>query len=369
MKKIVFLIIGLVLTLVLGIGIGRYWLPYDSNSTLKSPFVFQEPEKELPLKEYEFTALRQKEYKPNIIVIESEIESQDEYTSYVFSYTPLGKKMTGQLNIPKNVATNTPVIVMLRGYAPLSIYSTGLGTRNAAAALAKAGFVTIAPDFFGYGGSDPEPADSWQARFEKPVIVIELIETIKQSGIPLPEDKVHKTNSLGIWAHSNGGQIALSVLEITQSAIPTTLWAPVTAPFPYSVLFFSDEDDDEGKGMRFWVHQLEQDYELRNFSITQYLDGLRGPLQLHHGTADDAALKVWSDEFMTKIEKENDRRAYLVEQYKESASESAKADDPLLEAIDITYWEYPGADHNLVPSWDTVVARDIVFFTNHLVSK
>ncbi|MDQ5950856.1 MAG: hypothetical protein QG639_133, partial [Patescibacteria group bacterium] len=82
-----------------------------------------------------------------------------------------------------------------------------------------------------------------------------------------------------------------------------------------------------------------------------------------HGGADEAALKAWSDEFVVKIEQENDRRAYLKEQYEESATESAKANDPFLQPIDLTYYEYPAADHNLVPNWNTVVERDITFYT------
>jgi acetyl esterase/lipase len=184
--------------------------------------------------------------------------------------------------------------------------------------------------------------------------------------LPLPNAPAFTTNNIGLWGHSNGGHIAISVLEITKQPYPTALWAPVTAPFPYSVLFFSDEDEDEGKRMRIWVNQLERDYELREFSITQYLDGLLGPIQLHHGTADEAALKIWSDEFIQKIEKENDRRAFLKEEFQASSTESAKADDPFLQPIDITYYKYPGADHNMQPGWDTVVERDITFYKDHL---
>lgn len=365
MKRIIFLAFGGVLILILGFSIGRYVFPFSSESNLLSPFIFQEKPKEYPLLQYQFETLRQKQYLASTITIEKEIASFPEYTSYEFSYTPLNKKMTGQLNLPNEVTSDTPVIVMVRGYVPSSIYSTGVGTRNGAAAFAKAGFITIAPDFFGYGESDPEPDDSWQARFEKPVIVIELIKTIKEVGIPI-DQKNFKTSNIGMWGHSNGGQIALSVLEITKESLPTSLWAPVTAPFPYSVLFFSDEDDDEGKGMRLWVNKLEQDYDLSQFSVTHFIDGLRGPIQLHHGTADEAALIAWSDEFLQKVERENDRRNYQREQYLASASESAKAEDVMLQPIEIEYFRYPGADHNLVPSWDTVVARDITFYNQTL---
>jgi dienelactone hydrolase len=349
------------------VGLTIGWYVFGKNSDLlPSPFIFEESVKQYPYKNYTFSALRNYPYKPSVIVLEREIKKEEKFSSYIFSYSPLGKKMTGQINIPTEVTPDTPVIVMIRGFVPLEIFTSGTGTRNGAAAYANAGFITLAPDFFGYGESDPEPDDSWQARFEKPIIVIELLKSIKQYGLPIPSQPTFTTNNIGLWGHSNGGHIALSVLEITKEPYPTALWAPVTAPFPYSVLFFSDEDEDEGKGMRLWVNQLEKDYDLQEFSITHYLDGLLGPIQLHHGTADEAALKVWSDEFIQKIEKENDRRAALKEIYKESASESAKAADPFLQPVDITYFQYPGADHNMQPGWDTVVERDIEFYSEKL---
>ena len=155
------------------------------------------------------------------------------------------------------------------------------------------------------------------------------------------------TKRLGIWAHSNGGQIALTTLEILNQPIPTSLWAPVTAPFPYSLLFFSDENEDEGKATRKWIAQFEQDYDVYEFSLTQHLDLLQGELQLHHGTLDEAALKSWSDEFVAKVKTENKSR---------QANQQIK----------INYFSYPGADHNLQPGWNTAIQRDIEFFGRKL---
>lgn len=355
----------LVAIIFFAIGVsGAWYFLTRSSDLLPSPFI-SEQKKEYPYNQYTFSALRDRTYDASPITVEKELKHEEGFTSYLFSYSPMGRKVTGQLNVPDEVSSTTPVIVMVRGFVPLEIYSTGVGTKNGAAAFARAGFITMAPDFFGYGGSDSEPQDSWQARFEKPIVVIDLIKSIEQSGIPI-HDEPYTTNAIGLWGHSNGGQIALSVLEITKQPYPTSLWAPVTAPFPYSVLFFSDEDEDEGKGLRLWVNHIDKDYDLRQFSVTDFLDGLLGPIQLHHGTADEAALKVWSDEFIQKIDKENDHREFVKKQYEQSATESAKADDPLLQPIDIKYYQYPGADHNLQPGWDTVVERDIAFYTKYL---
>lgn len=370
MKKL--LVFLFVISLMAATGIaGYYWAKQESGEVaFPVPFIPQPSPK--PLLDYTIPALSQRVYQPSRITIESEIADEDTYTSYIFSYTTMGKKMTGQLNLPKPVPAEASAIIMVRGYVPLEIYESGVGTRNAARILAENGFITVAPNFFGFGGSDPEFEEGWQARFAKPIQVIELIKTLEAEPIILPStftatqrDATVAIENHGLWGHSNGGQIVLTTLEALQQPIPATLWAPVTAPFPYSVLFFSDESQDEGKSMRLWLSQFEADYDVFDFTLTKHLDRLRGPLQLHHGTADEAALQVWSDEFTDKLEIENQRREAV---QKAAATNSAEIATPsaFLQPIEYTYYTYPGADHNLQPGWDTVVERDLEFFKQSL---
>lgn len=343
---------------------------------LLSPFVETGELITRPLLAYSISNLQTRKYENNPIVLEEVLSNEDTYTSLLFSYQTLGKKMTGQINIPDNITANPiqerKVIIMLRGYVPPEIYKTGSGTANAAAVFAKAGYITIAPDFFGYGKSDPEPEDSWQTRFEKPITIIELLNSIEKNGIPLNLKTQRTNNSLdsdtaevtriGLWAHSNGGQIALTVLEILQKPIPTALWAPVTVPFPYSILYFSDELEDEGKEQRKWLSMFEENYDVLDFSHTAHLDSLTGPIQIQHGQADDAALIFWSQEFIKKIEIENEKREIILEQNKTATQSAINVLDP----IDISLISYPNTNHNMVPNWDRAIQRDLQFFEKWL---
>lgn len=362
------------------------------DAQLISPFVALQENISFPLLKYSIKNLKDREYQTSEIKLEKQIAKEEKFDSYVFSYTTLDKKMTGQINIPDSFTGSPlqkhPTIVMVRGYVPEDIYATGVGTKPAAEVLANNGYITVAPDFFGYGESDDEPEDTWQTRFEKPIILIELIKSLETNGVP--EDIESNLNlsvdSLGIWAHSNGGQIALTTLEILDQEIPTSLWAPVTAPFPYSILYFGDELEDEGKEQRAWIAMFEEKYDVFDFSLTKHLDLLQGPIQLHHGDADDAALIYWSREFLDKIDLENERRAELKAEQNSTtsattsgtstATTSATSDanqtaemknkPQNLEEIDITFFEYPGTNHNMVPNWDRVVARDVQFFDKYL---
>ncbi len=351
----IFLLLYSVLIIFTGFILGNFF-PISHETPLLSPFVEKTLiKKDLSLLQYTIPNLKTRRYAPSQISIEKITEENNNYFSFVFSYISNQKKITGQLNIPKTAIEKptepTPVIVLVRGYVPEEIYDTGVGTKNAAKVFAENGYITFAPDFLGFGGSDPEPENSWEARFIKPIQLVELISTIRSQGY-LEFDSVSTSKKatidpekIGLWAHSNGGQIALTTLEILEQNIPTTLWAPVTVPFPYSVLFYTDEMADEGRATRTWLSDFEKNYDPREFSLTQYLDSLTGPIMLHHGTADDAALKTWSDEFEDKIEKINEQREVNNQ-----------------EPIDLTYYTYEKADHNMVPVWNTVIQRDLKFF-------
>ena len=339
MKKIIFLII--ILSLLTGVIFVFLFFKTEPKRQVETKV-----KKELPLLKYSISHLPDYPYQASEIKLEAVIATQSAYTSYLFSYQTTGRTMTGQANIPISEAKGT--IVMLRGYISPENYQSGDGTRAAAAVFANNGYVTLAPDFLGFGGSDPEPSDSWEARFIKPVNVIELLKsvsTLSIHGEGTPANAGEGEARLGIWAHSNGGQIALTVLEVLDQSIPTTLWAPVTSPFPYSVLYFTDEMEDEGKATRKWLSQFEKDYDVFDFSLSKHLDKLSlSPIQIHQGTSDDAVLVWQTREFIDKTE---------------TASSSA---------INVQYFEYPDTDHNMKPSWDLAVQRDLEFFANNLAN-
>ena len=289
-----------------------------------------------PLLKYTFTNLKQTPPQASQLSLDSLLSQTPTYHTWIFSYTTEGKKMTGQLNVPvlATPSAGFPTIVLLRGYVDPAVYTTGMGTKNAAAVFAQNGYATLAPDFLGFGGSDPPAINTLAARLEKPKHVLDLL-------VSLSTLSFLDSDHLGIWAHSNGGQIALSVLEISGKTIPTTLWAPVSKSFPYSVLYYTDESADQGKDLRQVLADFEANYDVYDFSIDRYFEWLKAPVQIHQGTNDDAVPVEWSQALAKSLEKTNQN---------------------------ITLYIYPGADHNLQPAWNAVIARDLSFFHNHLLN-
>jgi len=333
------LIIVLLSFSILGSGLIGWWIGQGSMSqTAEVGSPIKQIVDPRPLEKYSFENLANTPIPPAKITIKDMISKEDEYISnlFVMEFDPTlsgkeNKSTTGQINIP--VSDNKmPIIVMFRGYVDQTIYQTGVGTRAAADFFASNGFITVAPDFLGYAGSSEEAGNIFESRFQTYTTAITLINSLNQ--IPQWDGK-----NLFIWGHSNGGQIAITVLEILGSDIPTSLWAPVTKPFPYSILYYTDESEDLGKLIRHELAKFESSYDVDKFSLHTYLSNIYTPLQLHQGTADDAVPVAWSDSFVAKL----------------------KAEEK-----DIKYYQYPGADHNLKPSWDLVIARDLEFFQNHL---
>jgi dipeptidyl aminopeptidase/acylaminoacyl peptidase len=290
-----------------------------------------------PLEKYQFENLINTPIPTNSIEIKDTVEENDDYTVHTFTHsfdpTMQGKNdkvVTGVINMPiRN--RSMPIILMFRGYVDPEIYTPGVGTKRAAAEFAKAGFITVSPDFLGYGGSSENAGDIMESRFQTYTTALSILKGLET----LPQ---WDGRNIFIWGHSNGGQIALTLLEITGQEIPTVLWAPVSKPFPYSVFYYTDESADKGKFLRSEMAKFENLYDVEKYSLDNYFDKITAPVELHQGGSDDAVPLSWSNELASKLK--------LVKNE--------------------NYFSYPQADHNLMPDWDTVVSRNIIFFNSKL---
>lgn len=302
------------------------------------------------LAQYNFEKLRKRENKASKIEIIGEstvleearknllkayikegIKKENNFKSYEITFISNGKRISGMMNVPSYASAELRkgmrAIIMIRGYAESEGYFVGSGSWKAADELARNGFVTVSLDFLGYGMSDGESKDILEARFEKPVSVLDLIESVKDL------DYVDETK-IGIWSHSNGGQIALSVLEISGQNYPTVLWAPMTNPFPQSILETMD-DSEGGKAVKQKIADFEKDYDSKLYSIDNFYEWVEAPILIHQGTAD-----VWCEvEWQENLKNELTRLGKEVR-------------------LDVRQ----GSDHNLKQSWDEVIEMDIEFF-------
>ncbi len=308
---------------------------------------------EKPLEKYNFENLRNTKFNGNPIALGETIKDEDLYTSQMFYFSvwdfgkKQNKKVSGLLNIPKEDGSY-PVIVMLRGFVPKDIYETGVGTKRMGEFLISNNFITLAPDFLGYGQSDLPSKDAMEERFETYTTLLSLLSSLGNLNNALIASYSGRIQAditrVGLWGHSNGGQIALSILEITGRSYPTVLWAPVSKPFPYSILYYTDEFEDHGKALRRVVANFENTYDVELYSPTNFYSWINAPLQIHQGDNDDAVPKKWSDQLVEDLEE--------------------------LEK-DVEYFVYPNSDHNLMPAspsqggpdgWAIAVEKSLNFY-------
>lgn len=315
--------------------------PWFFQSSIK--YQAQQPK---PLLSYTFENLKKTKFPSNPITLGAVVSENANSFSQIFYFSvpqkpnsKIMEKVSGLINIPKK-SGNYPVITMFRGFVPDNIYQPGVGTQPAAGVFVSKGFITLAPDFLGYGQSASPSADPFENRFQAYTTALSLLASIKNLNIGLQTNYQGTIsadlNKIGLWGHSNGGHIALSTLAISGVSYPTVLWAPVSTSFPYSILYYTDESDDQGKALRQTLAGFENIYNTDLFSPTNYYNWIKAPIEINQGTADEEVPYWWSDNLVATLKKDN---------------------------VPTTYLTYPGADHNLLPSgWSQAVLNSVDFY-------
>ena len=329
------------------VGISIYIYLSSSKKIFISPISPSTPP-EKPLLKYTFENLKKTTFTNNNITLGKPYSETTDSSSQLFYFKSPNKPgdtamdtVSGLMNLPKKPG-KYPIIVMLRGFVPDNMYEPGVGTQHVAEALAKNGYITLAPDFLGFGESSSFSKDSFEARFQTYTTALSLLASLPtlNNGLAASYSGTITADpaKVGIWGHSNGGHIALSVLAISGKHYPTVLWAPVSKSFPYSILYYSDDADDHGKALRAVLANFERDYNADLFSPLNYYKWIKAPLSIHQGTNDEAVPEKWSEN-VTSLLKE--------------------------EGIDVVYNVYQ-ADHNMVPSWNEAVKNSIDFYNKNL---
>jgi len=318
-------------------GIGFFWPKGWYN-----PFVRNGEVQSLLLEQYDIDSLMKRggvaseikffgeaEEVKKRFLLNKDLRTKGNFTTKLFTFESEGKTISGTVNIPHpEYSSLKKAIILVRGYAELEGYYPGSGTWKVAQVLANEGYVTFSIDFLGYGLSQGESTDVLEARFVKVMNVMDLIESVKN--IPWIDK-----SKIGIWAHSNGGQIVLSVLEAMGDNYPTVLWAPMTQTFPESVL----STTDEGSPVKEAIEEFEKQYDSRRYAFENYYEWIEAPILIQQGTNDEWCQAAWQEKVVSELKKMGKEAKLIL---------------------------YSGDDHNLSKSWDEAVRRDVEFYGNFL---
>ena len=266
------------------------------------------------------------------------VETYKAYNNYLISYDSVDKKLYALMSIPtsKKPGNGYPVVIVNHGYIPPEQYSTLRSYRLVTGYYASNGFLTLKPDYRGFGSSIKQSDKDFFERINYVYDVLYLINAVKSISEADPEN-------IFMYGHSMGGDVTLRTLEITGLVKAATLWAPVSAAFPENTLHYMRKRSDGSKNAD-TVNTLlnkyftNEDFEkMSGLTNTSYI---KTPLILHHGTLDDSVPYEWSTELMKEFDKNK---------------------------VNYKFYSYKGEDHNFARgAFYKVLKTDVDFFKSFL---
>ena len=289
--------------------------------------------------------LRSQSYPGSEIVIEQTLEPGVNYSRYIASYRSEGNKIFALLTIPQGEKPTSgwPVVIFNHGYIPPAVYRTTERYVAYVDGFARNGYMVFRSDYRGHGFSDGEATGGYGTA-DYTVDILNAVAAIKQH----PDAN---SNRIGMWGHSMGGHITLRSMVLTQDIKAGVIWAGVVGSYPDLLERWRRPGIRVPVNIpaqwRRWREELVNGYgapaENPEFwaaiSSNSYVAELSGPIQLHHGTADDSV----PFEFSNTLDAQIRAAGGGVENY-----------------------IYPGDDHNLSINFGTAMARSIAFFDSTL---
>lgn len=293
-------------------------------------------------------SLRQEEYPGSELVIESTLTQGPNYDRHIASYKSDGLKIYALLTVPMGAKPENgwPVIVFNHGYIPPNEYWTTERYVAYIDGFASNGFIVFRSDYRGHGISEGEAVNAYGSA-DYTVDVLNGVSAIKT----YPEVDPDR---IGMWGHSMGGHVTLRAMVVSDEIKAGVIWGGVVAS--YQDLFErwrreSGSDPtatpDAANRRGWWRSSLEDIYgsfeENPEFwaaiSPNTYVVDLSGPVQLHHGTADDSV----PVEFSTSLYSQILTAGRVAELYL-----------------------YEGDNHNLSINFDTALQRSVDFFNEYV---
>lgn len=275
------------------------------------------------------------------IKLEKTLKETPSYTSYAIAYQSNGLKITGYMNVPKGEGSH-PAIILNHGYFIPSRYQTGDGTKMEADYLAQRGYVTIASDYRGYGGSDKgESLFRWGYVHD----ILSLIPALEKLSFV-------NSNRIGIWGHSMGGMITVKTLVVNPKIKAAVLVAPVSADEAdaYRLVKESRHENVATIDELAWLEKTYGTPETNpqgyaKMSAINFLANITAPVNIHHNEGDQHVPFSWSEKLYNALKKE--------------------------EGKEVELFSYPGQLHTFsaardLTQWNKIMERTLTFFNKYL---
>jgi uncharacterized protein len=297
--------------------------------------------------ELTIAALLEQEITGSSITFEQTLANGPGYAQYIASYVSEGNKIYGLLTVPFGDVPEGgfKAIVFNHGYIPPQFYRTTERYVAYVGTLASHGFVVFKIDLRGHGNSEGEPTGSYYS----PAYTIDAIAALKS----LQTLDFVDPQGIGMWGHSMAGNLVLRAMLVEPDIKAGVIWAGAVYSYDDFVKYrISDPSRAPSTGeespSRRRGREIRETYGEPNtaepfwkaISLTEHIDYLQSPVQLHHAV-NDTVVNVGYSRDLVQV---------LVEQSKV-----------------YEYYEYAGGGHDIdSPYFEDAMERTVVFFKKHL---
>ncbi len=290
-------------------------------------------------------AQRQTPYPGSEIVIEEELEPGANYHRYYASYLSEGLKIYALLTVPygETPPTGWPAIVFNHGYIPPTVYRTTERYIAYVDNLARHGYIVFRIDYRGHDRSEGAATGAYGS----PGYTADVLNAVAA----LQQFPQADPNRIGMWGHSMGGYLTLRAMVISPAIKAGVIWAGVVASYPDLLTRWrrgdrptSTPNPAGGRSWRSgWLEQFGSPEVNPDFwygiSANSYLADISGPVQLHHGTADESVPLEFSELLYQQL---------------------------LAAGKTVELYTYPGDNHNLAGYFTQAMTRTIEFYDRYL---
>ncbi len=286
--------------------------------------------------------LMQKEFDGRNLKLIKVLEKNSSYTKYYITYQSGKLTISGIMNVPKGKGPY-PVIITAHGFIRPEYYVTGRGLKREQDYLAKHGYVVLHPDYRNHAGSDKDPDNDLKLHIGYSEDVINAVYAIKNSSLSYLDKE-----NIGMLGHSLGGGLALGVMVTKPDLVKAyVLFAPMSMDYRENFYRWTMRSQRPNRGHRETGLKIIEKYGSPeanpefwdNLSPQTFLDRVRSPVMVHHGTADDSVPLEWSEK--------------LAKAFAEHGKE-------------IKLYIYEGEQHEFIKQWPLVMKRSVDFFDAHL---
>lgn len=228
------------------------------------------------------------------------VSENSNYTSYLTSYTSDGLKVNGLLTQPKGEMPEGgwPAVIFIHGYIPPAQYRTLEKYSDYVNFLARNGLVVFKIDLRGHGDSEGEGGGAYYSEDY-------VVDALNGRAALQSSDFVNK-EKIGLWGHSMAGNVVSRALAAKPEIKAVVIWAG--AGYTYTDIAEYQIEDNSYKPLPPTSEVRQKRNELlethggfnpesefwKQVPATNYLDGIKGAIQLHHAINDDVVSVEYS---------------------------------------------------------------------------